>query len=113
MNRDQQSIIDIIDSINLIFEYMQDRDWQDFEVNIKIQDAVFRRLTIIGEAVKRLSLEFRTQHPHIPWRSMAGLRDVVVHEYDDLDFRTVRDIVEKELPTVLEDLLPLLPPENL
>jgi uncharacterized protein with HEPN domain len=50
---------------------------------------------------------------HIPWRSMAGLRDVVVHEYDDLDFRTVRDIVEKELPTVLEDLLPLLPPENL
>jgi len=44
---------------------------------------------------------------------MAGLRDVVVHEYDDLDFRTVRDIVEQELPKVLEDLLPLLPPENL
>jgi uncharacterized protein with HEPN domain len=109
MQRDQQSIIDIVDSINLIFEYTKDGDWQDFGSNIKDQDAVVRRLTIIGEATKRLSTDFRIQHPEIPWKQMAGLRDVVVHDYDDLKLDVIRDIIELELPSVLQKLLPLLP----
>ena len=66
MPKDQQSILDIIDSINLIFEYTQNIDWD--EIDTKDQDAVIRRLTIIGEATKRLSPDFRAGHPEIPWK---------------------------------------------
>ncbi|GAB4440462.1 MAG: DUF86 domain-containing protein [Cyanobacteria bacterium J069] len=109
MSRDQQSVLDILDSINLIFLYTQNTDWDDFSNNTKDQDAVIRRLTIIGEATKRLSNEFRDRHPTIPWKKMAGLRDVVVHDYDDLNLDIIRDIVELELPLILPLLLPLLP----
>ena len=86
MQRDQQSLLDIVDSIALISEYVT--DWDDFVQSIKDQDAVIRRLTIIGEATKRLSMEFRASHPHIPWKDMAGLRDVVVHEYEESGARS-------------------------
>jgi len=81
MQRDQQSLFDIVDSITLIFEYVT--DWDDFVRSIKDQDAVIRRLTIVGEATKRLSMEFREAYPHVPWKEMAGLRDVVVHGKTD------------------------------
>lgn len=109
MQRDQQAILDIADSINLIFEYVQDTDWQTFANRTKDQDAVICRLTIIDEATKRLSAEFRAQYPEIPWKQMAGLRDVVVHDYDDLKLDLIKDIIELELPAVLQQLLPLLP----
>jgi uncharacterized protein with HEPN domain len=106
MPKDQQSILDIIDSINLIFEYTQNIDWD--EIDTKDQDAVIRRLTIIGEATKRLSPDFRSHHPEIPWKQMAGLRDIIVHEYDDIRLDIIRDIVEIELPKILPILQPLL-----
>ena len=106
MPKDQQSILDIIDSINLIFEYTQDIDWD--EIDTKDQDAVIRRLTIIGEATKRLSPDFRAGHPEIPWKQMTGLRDIIVHEYDDIRLDIIRDIVEIELPKILPILQPLL-----
>jgi uncharacterized protein with HEPN domain len=106
MPKDQQSILDIIDSINLIFEYTQDIDWD--EIDTKDQDAVIRRLTIIGEATKRLSADFRAYHPEIPWKQMAGLRDIIVHEYDDIRLDIIQDIVEIELPKILPILQPLL-----
>ncbi len=108
MQRNQQSLFDIVDSIALIFEYVT--DWNDFVLSIKDKDAVIRRLTIIGEATKRLSMEFRASHPHIPWKDMAGLRDVVVHEYDEIDLARLKPVIEVELPQVLQDLQPLLPP---
>ena len=106
MPKDQQSILDIIDSINLIFEYTQDIDWD--EIDTKDQDAVIRRLTIIGEATKRLSTDFRAGHPEIPWKQMVGLRDIIVHEYGDIQLDIIRDIVEIELLKILPILQPLL-----
>jgi uncharacterized protein with HEPN domain len=108
MQRDQQSLLDIVDSITLIFEYVT--DWDDFVQSIKDQDAVIRRLTIIGEATKRLSMEFRVSHPHVPWKDMAGLRDVIVHEYDEIDLARLKPVIEIELPRVLQDLQRLSPP---
>lgn len=54
---------------------------KEFEENIEKQDAVLRRIEIIGEAVKNLSNTTRTQYPDIPWKEMAGMRDVVIHQY--------------------------------
>lgn len=99
MSRDQQSVLDIIDSINLILEYTQGIDWRN--LNIKDQDAIILRCIIIGEATKRLSPAFRNRHPQIPWQQMAGLRDVVVHEYDDVNLEIIQDVAELELPAIL------------
>lgn len=108
MQRDQQSLIDIADSISLIFEYVQVANWNQFVNNSKDQDAVIRRLTIIGEATKRLSNEFRDGHPEIPWKKMAGLRDVIVHNYDEIDLDVLREIIDVNLPQVFQRLQPLL-----
>ncbi|NJL39412.1 MAG: DUF86 domain-containing protein [Leptolyngbyaceae cyanobacterium SM1_4_3] len=107
MQRDQQSLIDIADSIQLISEYV--KNWQDFVHSIRDQDAVIRRLTIVGEATKRLSIEFRDAHPDVPWKEMAGLRDVVVHDYDEVDLDRLKPVIEIKLPEVLHQLEPLLP----
>jgi uncharacterized protein with HEPN domain len=108
MKRDQQSLLDIMDSIALIFEYVT--DWDNFVRSVKDQDAVIRRLTIIGEATKRLSMEFRESHPHIPWKDMAGLRDVLVHDYDEIDLDRLKPVIEIELAKVFHNLQLLLPP---
>jgi len=90
MQRDRQSIVDIIDSIHLIFEYTQGSNLQELENNLKDLDAVIRRFTIIGEATKRISTEFRDRHPELPGKQMAGLRDVIVHEYDDINLNIIK-----------------------
>ncbi len=105
MQREQQSILDIITSINLILEYSQNVDWND--LGVRDQDAIVLRFIIVGEATKRLSNDLRNRYSHIPWKKMAGLRDVVVHEYDDINLDIIQDVVELELPAIL----PLL--ENL
>ncbi|MFM6408390.1 MAG: DUF86 domain-containing protein, partial [Microcystis sp.] len=70
--------------------------------------AILYQITIIGEATKRLSVIFRQQHPEIPWREMAGMRDVIVHKYDQLDLDVVWDIVENKLTELLKAIAPLL-----
>lgn len=102
MKKDKQSILDILTSINLILEYGQDANWN--ALNIKDQDAIILRFIVIGEATKRLSEDLRDRYPKIPWKQMAGLRDVIVHEYDDINLDIIRDVVELEFPK----LLPLL-----
>jgi len=107
MSRDNQSLLDIADSIQLIMQYVT--SWDDLMKSVQTQDAVIRRLTIMGEATKRISKPFRDSHPEIPWKEMAGLRDVVVHDYDGIDFERLEPVIEVKLPEVLRQIEPLLP----
>jgi len=58
-------------------------------------------------------MQFRQQHPEIPWRNLAGMRDVIVHEYDQVDLDIVWDVIHREIPQLLVQLKPLVikPPE--
>lgn len=107
--RDNESLIDISDSIRLILQYTQGIDFDRFTQNEEKQDAVLRRLIIIGEATKRLSPEFRSQHPTIPWRNIAGLRDIAVHEYERVDLDRIWKIIHTDLLELITYIQPLLP----
>ncbi|MBW4695063.1 MAG: DUF86 domain-containing protein [Lyngbya sp. HA4199-MV5] len=113
MLRDHESLIDIDRATRRVLRYASTVDRSALETNDEKVSAILYRITIIGEATKRLLLEIRQQHPEIPWRDIAGMRDVIVHEYDQIDLDVVWDVVQKKLPELLTLLQPLLPsPEN-
>ncbi|GAB4188990.1 MAG: DUF86 domain-containing protein [Coleofasciculaceae cyanobacterium] len=66
---------------------------EDFFESLLIQDAVIRNFEVIGEATNKLSLELRQQYPDIPWRRIAGFRDVLIHDYMGIDLDEVWDVV--------------------
>ena len=72
---------DIFESINYIQRFLEGVSEDEFYKNVEKQDAVLRRLEIIGEAVKHLPDEIRNDHPDVPWRQIAGMRDIIIHEY--------------------------------
>ena len=72
------------------------------------QDAVIRQLEIIGEATKRLSKQLCSQHPEVPWRRIAGLRDVLIHDYMGVDINAVWEITQKDLPVVKKSIREIL-----
>jgi uncharacterized protein with HEPN domain len=78
--------------------------------DVMVQDAVVRNFEVIGEAAKRLDDAYRAAHPAIPWRALAGLRDVLIHQYEGVDLDKVWAIVEGELPGLREAIAALLPP---
>lgn len=98
MPRDQETLVDIMRAIELIVQYTQGVDYNELSQNLEKQDAILRRITIIGEATKRLSKEFRTQHPSIPWKAIAGMRDVITHDYDEVDLDEIWTVINEDLP---------------
>ncbi|MHA1568300.1 MAG: HepT-like ribonuclease domain-containing protein, partial [Alphaproteobacteria bacterium] len=61
-------------------------------------------LEIVGEAARRISAELRAQHPHLPWKSMMGMRNVMIHEYDGVDLGVVWETVKKDLPDLVAEM---------
>lgn len=99
MNRDQTYINQILDAINKIQEYtVEGRDV--FYETIIIQDAVMRNIEIIGEIAKRISDDFKEKYDTVPWRKMAGIRDVLIHDYDSIDMSIVWNVISMELPKI-------------
>jgi len=88
---------DILEAIQRIREYVQGLSFDGFEGDSKTVDPVVRNLEVIGEAVKHLPDGLREEPPEIEWRKVAGLRDVLVHEYFGIDLEIVWDIVETKL----------------
>lgn len=84
MKDDRVYLTHILECIANIEDYTS--GWEKAFLNSKmIQDAVIRNLEIIGEATKRISQELKTQNSDMPWREMAGLRDVLIHDYFGVD----------------------------
>ncbi|HEC38660.1 hypothetical protein LCGC14_0553420 [marine sediment metagenome] len=76
----------------------------DFENNEMVVDAVLRNLELIGEASKRLSNEFINKYTRIPWKKIIGLKNIVIHEYSDVDLDIIWDIVTKNIPDTKENI---------
>ncbi len=108
MLRNQESLIDITNAIRRILRYAHGVSKSELEINDEKLSAILYQITIIGEATKRISQEFRQQHPEVPWQEMAGMRDVIVHEYDQLDIAVIWDVVDHKLPELLNLIDPLI-----
>lgn len=102
---------DILDSIDAIDAYVRGMTRASFEQDPKTQDAVLRRIEIIGEAAGRLMRDGFTQtQPDIPWASMKAMRNLVIHDYDSVDLGLVWNLVENRLADLRQRIAPLLPP---
>jgi len=89
----------IRDSIERIERYVQNGK-EHFLEDTQCQDAVMRNFGIIGEAAKMMSVERKRTHPEIPWKKITGLRDVVIHDYAGIDWGTIWNIIEHDLPAL-------------
>ena len=96
---------DIRESILAIEEYIQNLTEDEFYSNRQVQDAIIRRLEIIGEAVKNVDDDFRNRYPQIPWKKIAGMRDIIAHEYFGVKLDRVWDVVRKDLPHIKQQML--------
>lgn len=109
MSPDEVIVLDLIRASRLIMMFRQGMDEAEFMVDVKTQSAILHQLMVMGEAVKRLSMPYRDQHSHIPWKSIAGMRDVLIHAYDIVDLEEVWKTATKDIPSVLSSLEKLLP----
>lgn len=111
MQRDQVTLLDIAKSAHLVATFIQDVTKEAFLEDLKTQSSVLYQLIIMGEAVKRLSHEFRAQHPGVPWSLVAGMRDHLIHGYDIVDWDEVWKTATSDVPGLLAQIEPLLPTE--
>ncbi len=111
MARDEASLLDIQQAARQIVRFRGDMDREAFMGDEAIQSAILHQLLVIGEATKRLSDEFRQAHPGIPWKPMAGMRDRVIHDYNNVDLDEVWITVTRDIPALLDELEPLTPEE--
>jgi len=110
MSRDDTYLVDMLESAKIAMEYVSGKSWDDFYEDIQCQDAVVRRIEIIGEAARRLSQDTRDKHPQIPWREITSMRNLVIHEYDVVDINQVWDTVQNKIPPLIEELTKITPP---
>ena len=79
-----------------------------FAADQTLRRAFVRSLEIIGEAAKHVSEDFRTQHPTVEWRAMAGMRDRLIHDYFGVDFELVWDVVHRRIPELRTQIATIL-----
>lgn len=104
MNRDAIHLADIVVSAQKIRAYVSGVSRQAYLRDTQLQDSVIRRLEIIGEAAGRVSQSFRDDNPDVPWSRMRGMRNWVIHRYDDIDMEVVWETVEQDIPRLITQL---------
>ena len=112
MQRDIQFLLDMLQSAQLITQYVNNCSKPEFINNIQLQDAVIRRLLIIAEAAKRISETTRQNLNNISWKELNGMRNRLVHEYDNVNLDIVWNVIQQEIPILVKELELQVPPEE-
>ena len=104
MQRDEAALQDIVNAARLVKEFIQGIEKESFIQDWKTRSAVLYQITVIGEAVKKLSKEFRSDHPEIPWALIAGMRDNLIHGYDLVDWDEVWKTSTVDVPELSDKI---------
>lgn len=109
MSRDPRLYIeDILEACQKIIRFTTSMDMADFIQDERTYDAVIRNLEIIGEAARNIPVEIQAQWPQINWREITAMRNVVAHEYFGIKDEIIWDMIQKEVPALLKDIIFLL-----
>ena len=98
----------ILESMEEIENHIRGISEEEFSRDIKTQDAVVRRIEIIGEAVKNISTSFKKRHSEIEWREVAGMRDKLIHHYFGIKMNIVWETSKKDLPKLKNQISKIL-----
>lgn len=109
LERDYAYLEDMLEAARLINQFVAGIDAQGFERDLMRQSAVIRQLEIIGEAAKCVSPDFKAANPQIPWRKMAGMRDILIHVYHGVDLKEVWIAATNSIPNLIRMIEPIFP----
>ena len=109
MSRDDAVLLDMLIAARRAVEFASGLTRDQLGSDLKTQSAILHQLLVLGESVKRLSDGFREAHAATPWKAVAGMRDRIIHGYDDVDLAEVWRTVEHDLPMLISRLEPLVP----
>lgn len=115
--RDTAFLWDMLEAARTVVRILGDRSLEEFirEEEEIVRLAVERKLEVLGEAARRISGELRERHPEIPWKDVVGLRNVISHQYEKVDYAEIYRICRERIPSLVEQLsllVPPLPPED-
>jgi len=110
--RDPAYLWDMQDAAASIRQFAAGVTFEEYARNPMIRSAVERQLEILGEAARRVSQEFKETHPEVPWRRIVGLRNLLAHEYGDIQHERVWQIISGSIPSLIDQLRPLVPPRS-
>jgi uncharacterized protein with HEPN domain len=108
MRRDAAAIVDMLESARAIQDFTARLDEAGFMESRLVRAAVLYQLTVIGEAVRRVSPSTRLAHPEVPWLGISNMRNVLVHDYDDVRLPRVWMIVTRQVPLLIAALDPIV-----
>jgi len=101
-------LIDILDCLKKIEDYIHGMSYEDFLQDDKTKDAILRNLEVIGEAVKNIPEPIKTKYPDVEWESAAGMRDRLIHEYFGVSFPIVWETIKQDLPILKRSIEAIL-----
>ncbi len=113
MPRDYRVFLDdILEASGKVLGYTAGFSYEQFAADQKTVEAVVWNLQIIGEATKNIPEEIRSHYPEVPWRDMAGLRDIIVHQYFGIKLDVIWKIIQNDLPRVRDSVQRILEPKE-
>ena len=104
--------MDIVKAGRQVLQFAEGLTREQLDLDFMRQSAILYQIIIVGEATKRLSQAYRLQHPDIPWKRIAGLRDILTHQYDRVDVDIIWEVIQQEIPELLAMITPLLPEKS-
>ena len=109
--QDEAYLWDMLDAAQAVRRFVKGRAFQDYVADRLLRNAVERNVEIIGEAARGVSAQFQASHPEITWRGIIGQRNVIAHEYGEIDDQRLWAVATQFIPELIDKLRPLVPPQ--